>query len=87
MKSSLSYQLLLYLGSYYCLGFIATEVLLLVYKSIILPYQSLTLVSEVIIISDNLELSEETVLIVCPPPHHGGSGDLPDAERLEGEPD
>ena len=49
MKSSLSYQLLLYLGSYYCLGFIATEVLLLVYKSIILPYQSLTLVSEVII--------------------------------------
>ena len=57
MKSSLSYQLLLYLGSYYCLGFISIEVLLLVYKSIILPYQSLTLVSEVIIISNKLELS------------------------------
>ena len=50
MKSSLSYQLLLYLGSYYCLCFIAIEVLLLVYKSIILPYQSLTLASEVSII-------------------------------------
>ena len=51
MKSSLSYQLLLYLGSYYCLGFISIEVLLLVYKSIILPYQSLTLTSEVIIVT------------------------------------
>ena len=50
MKSSLSYQLLLYLGSYYCLCFISIEVLLLIYKSIILPYQSLTLASEVSII-------------------------------------
>ena len=50
MKSSLSYQLLLYLGSYYCVCFISIEVLLLLYKSIILPYQTLTLTSEVIII-------------------------------------
>ena len=50
MKSSLSYQLLLYLGSFYCLCFISVEVLLLVYKVIILPYQNLTLVSEVNIV-------------------------------------
>ena len=47
MKSSLSYQLLLYLGSYYCVCFISIEVLLLIYKCIILPYQNLTLASEV----------------------------------------
>ena len=47
MKSSLSYQLLLYLGSYYCVCFISIEVLLHIYKCIILPYQNLTLASEV----------------------------------------
>ena len=60
MKSSLSYQLLLYLGSYYCLCFISIEVLLLVYKSIILPYQSLTLASEVtrlLFLSNNSQLT------------------------------
>ena len=47
MKSSLPYQLLLYLGSYYFACFLGIELLLLIYKSIILPYKSFTLFSEV----------------------------------------
>ena len=47
MKSSLAYQLLLYLGSYYFGCFIFIEFLLLIYKSIILPYPKGNLVSEV----------------------------------------
>ena len=47
MKSSLPYQLLLYLGSYYFGCYIIIEILVLLYKSIILPYKSLTLFSEV----------------------------------------
>ena len=48
MKSSLPYQLLLYLGSYYFGCYLCIEILLLIYKSIILPYKSFTLFSEVI---------------------------------------
>ena len=47
MKSSLPFQLLLHLGSYYLACFLGIELLLLIYKSIILPYKSFTLFSEV----------------------------------------
>ena len=47
MKSSLTYQLLLYLGSWYCAAFLAAEFFLFIYKILILPYQTLTIVSEV----------------------------------------
>ena len=47
MKSSLALQLLLYLGSYYCGAFLIIEFLLLIYKSIILPYPAGNLLSEV----------------------------------------
>lgn len=50
MKSSLPYQLLLYLGSYYFGCYICIETLLLIYKSIILPYKSLTLFSEFLLL-------------------------------------
>merc|ERR1711976_1103046 len=50
MKSSLSYQLLLYLGTYYFGCYIVIETLLLIYKSIILPYKSITLFSEFLIL-------------------------------------
>ena len=47
MKSSLAFQLLLYLGSYYFGCFIFIEFLLLIYKSTILPYPPGNLLSEV----------------------------------------
>ena len=47
MKSSLTYQLLLYLGSYYFACFLLLEMILLVYKSIILPFPPGNLVAEV----------------------------------------
>jgi len=50
MKSSLPYQLLLYLGSYYFGCYICVEILLLIYKSIILPYKTLTLFSEFLLL-------------------------------------
>ena len=53
MKSSLPYQLLLYLGSYYFACFLGIELLLLIYKTIILPYKSFTLFSEVNIFKSN----------------------------------
>ena len=53
MKSSLPYQLLLYLGSYYFACFLGIELLLLIYKTIILPYKSFTLFSEVTIFKSN----------------------------------
>ena len=53
MKSSLPYQLLLYLGSYFFACFLGIELLLLIYKTIILPYKSFTLFSEVNIFKSN----------------------------------
>ena len=47
MKSSLTYQLLLYLGSYYFACFLLLEMVLLLYKSIILPFPPGNLVAEV----------------------------------------
>merc|ERR1712079_772687 len=51
MKSSLPYQLLLYLGSYYFGCYLCIEILLLIYKSIILPYKSFTLFSEFLLMA------------------------------------
>ena len=47
MKSSLTYQLLLYLGCYYFTCFLLLEMVLLLYKSIILPFPPGNLVAEV----------------------------------------
>jgi len=50
MKSSLALQLLLYLGSYYCGAFLIIEFLLIIYKSIILPYPAGNLLSECLLL-------------------------------------
>ena len=50
MKSSLSYQLLLYLGSYYFACFLAIELLLLLYKAVLLPYPGGVLASEAVLL-------------------------------------
>jgi hypothetical protein len=50
MKSSLTLQLLLYLGSHYSACFGAAELLLLLYKSAVLPYPAGNLVAEVLLL-------------------------------------
>ena len=60
MKSSLTYQVLLYLGSYYFGLYALLEIILIIYKSIILPYPTGNLVSEVLykcVITGTSELS------------------------------
>ena len=47
MKSSLTYQLVLYLGAYYFFCYEVLELLLLLYKAILLPYPTGVLFSEV----------------------------------------
>ena len=51
MKSSLTFQVLLHLGSYYFGAFTIIEFLLLIYKYIVLPFPNGTLVSELVILS------------------------------------
>ena len=48
MKSSLTYQLVLYLGAYYFFCYEVLELLLLLYKAILLPYPTGVLFSEVL---------------------------------------
>jgi len=50
MKSSLTYQLLLYLGGYYFACYELLELLLLLYKAILLPYPTGVLFSEVLFV-------------------------------------
>ena len=50
MKSSLTYQLLLYLGAYYFFCYELLELLLLLYKAILLPYPTGVLFSEVLFV-------------------------------------
>ncbi|XP_023347316.1 transmembrane protein 216 [Eurytemora carolleeae] len=50
MKSSLPFQLLLHLGSYYLALFSIVEFLLLIYKTIILPYPSGNIAAESILL-------------------------------------
>ena len=50
MKSSLTYQLLLYLGGYYFACYELLELLLLLYKAFLLPYPTGVLFSEVLFV-------------------------------------
>ena len=54
MKSSLTYQLVLYLGAYYFFCYEVLELLLLLYKAILLPYPTGVLFSEVEFVSFEL---------------------------------
>ena len=56
MKSSLTYQVLLYLGSYYFGLYALLEIILIIYKSIILPYPTGNLVSEVLYMTISPEI-------------------------------
>eukprot|EP00093_Oithona_nana_P003523 03523.XXX_108573_108971_1 [CDS] Oithona nana genome sequencing. len=51
MKSSLTFQVLLHLGSYYFGAYIIIEFLLLLYKYIVLPFPHGTLAAELILLT------------------------------------
>lgn len=49
-QSSLPYQILLYLNGWYIAAFLAVEVLILIFKTSVLPYPSGNIVSEVFLL-------------------------------------